>query len=113
MIHIVIERAKETNEIRSFTISGHANAGPHGFDIVCAAVSALSIGAVNAVTTLCHVELPVESGKQGGYLRCDIPSDLSESVQHDVQLLIEGMCVALRDIGREYSKYITMNEKRI
>lgn len=113
MIRVSIEREKETNRIQSFTISGHANAGPHGYDIVCAAVSALSIGAVNAVEKLCHVQLPIESGKKGGYLRCDIPKELTKSADRDVQLLIEGMCVALRDIAREYSSHVTVKEEQL
>lgn len=113
MIEVSVERNKETNQITSFTISGHANAGPHGYDIVCAAVSALSIGAVNAVAKLCHVKLPIQSETKGGYLRCDIPKDLSESIAHDVQLLIEGMVVALKDIEQEYRQHVTVNDKRI
>ncbi len=110
MIQVQIERERKTNRITSFTISGHADAGPYGYDIVCAAVSALSIGAVNAVAALCNVQLPVQSGKKGGYLRCEIPNDLAESVDHDVQLLIEGMVVALKDIEKEYSKHIAVTD---
>lgn len=113
MIKVQVERERKTDRIASFTISGHANAGPYGYDIVCAAVSALSIGAVNAVAKLCNVQLPIQSENQGGYLRCEIPNDLTESVDHDVQLLIEGMVVALKDIAKEYGKHITVidNEK--
>lgn len=112
MIKVNVERDRELNRITAFTISGHANAGPHGYDIVCAAVSALSIGAVNAVAALCNVQLPVQSGKKGGYLRCEIPNDLTASIDHDVQLLIEGMVVALKDIEKEYSKHISVTDNK-
>src|SRR5699024_12152227 len=36
-------------EISSFVVSGHANSGPYGQDLVCAAVSAVTFGAGNAV----------------------------------------------------------------
>ncbi|MFA8439665.1 ribosomal-processing cysteine protease Prp [Pueribacillus sp. YX66] len=112
MIEINVERNQETKHITSFTISGHANAGPYGYDLVCAAVSALSIGTVNAVAKLCDVKLPIESGKKGGYLRCEIPNDLTKSVEHDIQLLIEGMLVGLHDIAEEYSRHMTIRESQ-
>ena len=41
MIKAVIEENEDTRRIDAFSISGHANAGPFGRDIVCAAVSAV------------------------------------------------------------------------
>lgn len=111
MINVHVERTRETNRITSFTISGHANSGPPGYDIVCAAVSALSIGTVNAVEKLCDVKLPVEAGEKGGYLRCKVTNNLKVDTERDVQLLIEGMLVGLNDIAKQYREFITVKQK--
>ncbi len=45
-------------------MSGHANTAPHGSDIVCAAVSALTLTLIEGLKHIAHVELheSVESG---------------------------------------------------
>jgi uncharacterized protein YsxB (DUF464 family) len=48
MISITINRT-ESDSIQSFEISGHAFFANRGKDIVCAGVSAVSVGAINAV----------------------------------------------------------------
>jgi len=108
MIEVQIVRCHSTNRITSFTLSGHADAGPYGYDLVCAAVSALSIGAINAVMTLCSIELPTEAGSEGGFLRCDVPGSLPKETDEKVQLLLEGMLVSLDLIAQEYSEHITI-----
>ena len=51
MINITINR-NEIGMIQSFTMSGHADFANHGQDIVCAGVSAVSFGSINAVHEL-------------------------------------------------------------
>ena len=51
MIKVTINRT-ESGLIQSFTMSGHADFAEHGQDIVCAGVSAVSFGAVNAIMAL-------------------------------------------------------------
>ena len=40
---------QKENKICAFEISGHAGYAPHGEDIVCAAVTILSLNTVNAI----------------------------------------------------------------
>ena len=46
------------------TITGHARAGPHGQDIVCAAVSALALTLIHSIEQLTEdkIEYEIESG---------------------------------------------------
>jgi len=104
MITVQIERDVHQNII-SFTMDGHANAGPHGKDIVCAGVSAVSFGAINAVYALCDIELELDIA-DSGYLRCVIPHDIDEETKAKVLLLFEGMVVSLRSIEEEYGQYV-------
>ncbi|WP_332689478.1 ribosomal-processing cysteine protease Prp [Halalkalibacter lacteus] len=109
MITVVITR-NDMSDIVSFTMSGHADSGPHGHDLVCAGASAVSFGSVNAITALCKVELEVEMEKDGGFLRCYVPSSLDDVTFEKVQLLLEGMIVSLESIAEEYSSYIQVND---
>ncbi|MDE5412460.1 ribosomal-processing cysteine protease Prp [Alkalihalobacterium chitinilyticum] len=110
MITVQIER-NEKRHIHSFTMSGHAEAGPYGQDIVCAGASAVSFGAINAIAELCQVEPHIDLEGDGGFLRCTVPDGLDVQTYEKVQLLLEGMVVALRSIEAEYSKHITIQNQ--
>jgi uncharacterized protein YsxB (DUF464 family) len=103
MIYIDIIRS-EIGLIETVTISGHAEYDVPGKDIVCAGVSAVSIGTINAVEALCGTELPVI--QEHGFLQVDIPSNLEGVIHEKVQLLMEGMVVSLQTIEFDYSEYI-------
>ena len=107
MIEVRVNR-DPSHRIESFTMSGHADAGPYGYDLVCAAASALSFGAMNAVEALCGVTLATELGEEGGFLRCVVPNDLSKETDEKVQLLLEGMLVSLRSIAEEYGEHLVV-----
>jgi uncharacterized protein len=109
MIKVIVYR--ENNQIKSFELSGHAESGPYGYDLVCAGVSAVSFGAVNAVLKLTDIDLEIEQGSEGGYLRVTIPNSVHSEVVEKVQLLFEGMIVSLETIEREYKKFITIQSK--
>jgi uncharacterized protein YsxB (DUF464 family) len=109
MIGITINRT-ESDAILSFEISGHAFFANRGKDIVCAGVSAVSVGAINAVHALTGVTPKIEQGE--GFLRCVIPEKLSEDINEKVQLLLEGMAVSLRTIEEEYGEHIKITFKK-
>lgn len=104
MIQVTVFR--KDNRISSFELSGHADSGPYGYDLVCAGVSAVSIGTVNAVIELCEIEPAIEQGEEGGYLRVVLPDGLSREISEKAQILFEGMLVSLKSIELEYSEFI-------
>jgi len=109
MITITIHRTK-SESIQSFEISGHAFFANRGQDIVCAGVSAVSVGAINAVHALTGVTPMIEQGD--GFLRCIVPENLPEHTNEKVQLLLEGMIVSLQTIEEEYGKHIQITFKK-
>ncbi|WP_221566232.1 ribosomal-processing cysteine protease Prp [Alkalihalobacillus sp. TS-13] len=100
---------RDQRKIVSFSITGHAESGPYGHDLVCAAVTAVSFGTVNAIEELCQVEPEVETREDGGYFTFKAPSSVSEQTSEKIQLLLEGMLVALKSIERDYGQYIKIN----
>lgn len=110
MINITINRT-ESGKILSFEISGHAFFAKRGKDIVCAGVSAVSIGSINAVHALTGVTPEIDQGGDG-FLRCVVPENLSEDTYEKVQLLLEGMIISLQTIEEEYGKHIKITFKK-
>lgn len=108
MITILIERQNE--QIIAFTVSGHAKSGPYGFDLVCAGVSAITFGSVNAIHQLCQIDLLIEQQDEGGYLNVALPEKVSHEKLDQAQLLLEGMIVSLKTIEREYNKFISIED---
>ncbi|WP_082233708.1 ribosomal-processing cysteine protease Prp [Halobacillus massiliensis] len=107
MIKVSLFRSK--GELTGFEISGHAESGPYGHDLVCAAVSAVSFGTVNAIISLCDIEPEITQGGEGGYLKVILPGKLSKDIQSKAQLLLEGMEVSLQTIENDYEDYIRIN----
>jgi uncharacterized protein YsxB (DUF464 family) len=110
MIRMTINRTKAGN-IRSFTMSGHADFAEHGEDIVCAGASAVSIGTVNAIEVLTGVVAEAKQGA-GGFLECVFPEDSSDATGEKVQLLLEAMVISLQEIEKEYGHHIKITFKK-
>ena len=104
MIQVIIHR--HNDKIKSFKISGHAESGPYGYDLVCAGVSAVSFGAVNAVLSLCDIDLEIDQADDGGYLRVTIPNDTADAERTKAELILDAMVVSLKTIEHDYNKHI-------
>src|SRR5699024_4701899 len=107
MISVVL--FQKENKIHAFELSGHANSGPHGYDLVCAGVSAVTFGAVNALIELCDVDPEIHQEDEGGYLYIDIPDSFMN--EGDVQPTLQTMVVSLGTIERDYQSFIQIKRK--
>ncbi|TVY04065.1 ribosomal-processing cysteine protease Prp [Cohnella terricola] len=107
MIAITIVRNDKRAIIR-FTVTGHAFYNDPGKDIVCAGVSAVAIGAVNAIEKL--TGLVPHAVSKSGLLKAEAPLSADPLRNDQVQLLLEGMVAALESIVESYGKYVTIKE---
>lgn len=107
MIRISIQRNQQ-NHLQRVTIQGHADYDEHGKDIVCAAVSGISIGIMNAIEKLLGVQV-VSDQTNPGWLDCRLPEYAAADVRSKVSLLMEAMVVALSDVANEYPQYVQIN----
>lgn len=112
MITVKVQR-NEQNEIEAITVSGHANAAKHGSDIVCSAVSAVSMGTINAVDLLLNSDPDVQlAEKDGGFLKWNVRPVEDPLFSEKQQLLAEGMVVSLFMIAESYGKYVTVHDTK-
>ncbi|OUM96080.1 MAG: ribosomal protein [Thermobacillus sp. ZCTH02-B1] len=108
MITVTFVRRREDRRIVSFAAEGHANYARRGEDIVCAGVSAVTVGTVNAIEALTGVRLPYSM--RDGWLRSEIPETGDPAVDGKVQLLLEAMAVMLDTIQQSYGKHVVVRE---
>ena len=69
---------KSEHQYKGFESKGHADYAEDGDDILCAAVSALTINAVNSIEEFTEDAYQVEQAEDGGYLKVLFPEELSE-----------------------------------
>ena len=89
----------------SFLCSGHAGFDEEGFDIVCAAVSALVITTANSIERFTGDDLMVE--ERDGYVKFLFPHGHGR----DTKLLMDSLMLGLCDIEKSYGKqYIRVSK---
>ncbi len=99
----------DAGQISEFTLTGHAEAGPYGSDIVCAAVSALAISTVNSLDALAGIIPTVETKEdEGGYLHVALELDdtMSQEQMNISQILLEHLLLGLQSIEKDYLDFI-------
>ncbi len=107
MIKATIHHYK--NHVSGFTLTGHADSGEYGQDIVCSAVSVLSITTVNGLQEVVGLDINVDSDEQnGGYLSVEIPviANSNKSLQADA--VLKTFENGMTDIAESYSDYIKL-----
>lgn len=104
-IRAVIEKRGET--YLGFQTNGHAYFAPSGQDIVCAAVSMISIQTVNAIEALTTSVVTAEV--KDGCLTCRLQTDSPEA-----QLLFQSYELGLNMILQEYgAQYIQIEYREV
>lgn len=102
---------KQNNNILKFTLSGHAESGPLGHDLVCAAVSALAIGTANNLTRIANVQPEIDANEEeGGFLEIVLPEVVDQTQQERGQILLQSLYYSLSDLETEYGEYISVSD---
>ncbi len=98
MIQAVFYRNPE-GRLFGFSLKGHAGFEEAGKDVVCAAVSALSINTVNAAENLTDAGFSCEQGDSG-----ELNFHFTDSMGDREQLLMDALELGLTSIQEEYGK---------
>lgn len=101
MINIIIYQ--EDNLLKKVSIKGHSNYAPKGEDIVCAGVSAIGVGTVNAIYEI--TKQKPEFHSEDGNLELEFPSG------GDAQIIAKTMLIQLKSIEESYPKYVKIQFK--
>ncbi|WP_390404768.1 ribosomal-processing cysteine protease Prp [Lacticaseibacillus jixiensis] len=103
----------ERGNLQQFSMTGHADSGEYGKDIVCAAVSAVAIGAVNGIEALAGFEPTVEADEvNGGHLIVTIEQDLTGEQMHISQILLENLLLTMQSIAESYGDYVQIETSK-
>ena len=100
---IRVKMLQKGDALVGFTVSGHAGAGEHGNDIVCAAVSSAVYMTANTITEICGCPADIE--ERDGYLSCAV----SEKDADRCQTIFRGFSLHMQQMHSQYSQYIELN----
>ena len=102
---IKIQINKTDNRYSSLEVSGHSNYDEHGKDIVCAGVSAVVTGGLNALTI--QNKSKISCRVNDGYVNVDVLDIKDDKLQAIMDVII----IQLRTIEESYKKYVKISEK--
>lgn len=97
MIRVTIYNDSEKNP-KGFRLEGHAGYAEHGHDIVCAAVSALAVNAVNSIETFAEDSFQGESDDTKGMMEFEFTGQVSA----ESRVLLKSLILGLENIRDEY-----------
>ena len=103
MIKINIDKDLN-NFIVGYTVNGHAGFAPDGQDIICSAVSTLTMVAINGLEE--HLQREVAYEIKDGYLQVELkqtPDDLTQAI-------LATMEIGLKDIAEQYPQRVRIKE---
>ncbi len=95
---IQVEYIGNSSNIEYIKISGHANYDDYGKDIVCSAVSAISIGALNALKNIENYAITQKEGL--------IIIENKNKSSYDDNIVLNTMLIQLKTIEQSYPKFI-------
>ena len=106
MIKITVYR--NSDGYTGFKSQGHAGYAEEGYDIICAAVSVLTVNMINSIEAFTHDCFHVK--QKDGFIECRFVQPLSEASV----LLMDSMILGLQDIEKDYgNEYIRLIFKEV
>ena len=108
MIDVLIFKDKN-GCCQGFDCRGHAGYADAGEDIVCSAVSVLTINTINAIENFTDDRFVCIPDEESGLIQVNFQEKLS----HDADLLVKTMIQGLLSIEEIYSSYIHVEIKEV
>lgn len=98
---VVVSIKKDGDVVSSINISGHACFADHGNDIVCAGISSIIFGGLNAL-----VELGLD--QDNIKVDSDIYIDLTNA-SNSIDIVVQTIIIQLKTIRESYPDYLDIN----
>lgn len=103
---IKVEVVRKNQNIQEIKISGHADSGPKGYDLVCAAVSSIATGALNALDQIASKDVQLElTENPDAMIKIKVLQN-----KDDLQLLLNMLLIQLQTVQESQQKYIHIKE---
>ncbi len=101
------------NHVYRLRLSGHADYDEYGYDIVCSAISMLTINTINSIESLTDEPLELlEEDSNQGIIDVIFPRREQGEYAPEAELLLKSLILGYLDIKNMYGeKHITINKQ--
>jgi hypothetical protein len=110
MTHAAIYKNAKNGELVGFRTKGHAGFAYAGFDIVCAAVSALSINTINSIEQFTDSDCEITENERKAVLGLEVRSTRNPV---ELQLLLKSLELGLTQIAKDNPDYLSITFKEV
>ncbi|MDO4712158.1 MAG: ribosomal-processing cysteine protease Prp [Peptostreptococcaceae bacterium] len=104
----VTTTADSDGSIYKVEVAGHAEQDEYGKDIVCAAVSALTIATINGLTEV--VKADVEYLVEDGYTKFEVRD---QEKTNSIKVLLDTFELAIRQMVQDHGQYVRLVKKEV
>ena len=101
---IKVKAVSKGNYLQKIEIKGHANFDVYGHDLVCAGVSSVTFGTLNALDKMTSESVHLIVNKK-------ITIEVKNLLDEKVQIILQTMMIQLETIKEQYSNYIEIKQE--
>lgn len=98
-----------SNQFIGFEFNGHADSARYGRDIVCAAVSVLTINAINSIEKFTDDKFDCKTDENSGYIEFHLTDKLSK----ESKILMDSLVLGVQGVQTDNKKYIRIVFKEV
>ena len=109
MVRVTVLRERGTPV--GFELTGHADQGVEGEDIVCAGISAITETALLGITDV--LKLDAAWTRQEGHLRCELNRDTSPEDMAKAAIVFNTMIAGLTSLQQGYPKSLKFSYREV
>ena len=109
MVRVTVLRERGTPV--GFELTGHADQGAYGEDIVCAGISAITETALLGITDV--LTLDAAMVRENGHVRCELSRDISGEDLEKAAIVFNTMIAGLTSLQRAYPKSLKFSYREV
>lgn len=100
---------RQNDIICGFECSGHSGYAEEGFDIVCSAISSLTLTAILGIQNIAKAKYELKRDDNQGYLKLMLKSQNEQELDKS-QTILQTMVLGLKQIAKAYKKHIKLED---
>ena len=109
MVHVTVIRERGTPV--GFELTGHADQGAYGEDIVCAGISAITETALLGITDV--LKLDAATAREDGHVRCELSRGTAPEDMEKAAVVFDTMIAGLTSLQQAYPKYLKFSYREV
>ncbi len=109
MVRVTVLREQGTPV--GFELTGHAEQGAYGEDIVCAGISAIAQTALIGITDVLKLDAAI--ARESGHVRCELSRETPPEEREKAAIVFNTMIAGFKSIQQAYPKSLKFSYREV